>query len=252
MLAGGNLREPEQFFEEVTQPRVRAAWRAWARAHLPETTIYCTTGHNEAVLDLLDIGFTELAATGLPLHQQKAFMDLLGVQVARAQQREHYARNRNKTTWVPQRSLTAAERGTLEAATQLINQAIGPFALARVRVYSKSEENPCTEGFYLPPSGDVAVHRDTLAHRHRLHGALVHEAAHRVGHRGGGRWVPIPDYGDRSHGFEQLLTEFLALLLGYLADGGSLPDPVPAAEQPATGRDRRAGPDRAGTAPARP
>jgi hypothetical protein len=93
-------------------------------------------------------------------------------------------------------------------------------------VYAHSEEMSCTLGFYNPRNGHVAVHLDTLSDRHVLLGVLLHEAAHRVGHRGGGRWIPVPDYSDRCRGFENLLTEFAALLLGYLADGDPLPDPV--------------------------
>jgi hypothetical protein len=72
----------------------------------------------------------------------------------------------------------------------------------------------------------VAIHIDTLDDRHQLLGTLLHEAAHRVAHRGGGRWVPVSDYGDRCRGFEDTLTEFAGLLLGFLADGASLPDPL--------------------------
>jgi hypothetical protein len=74
-----------------------------------------------------------------------------------------------------------------------------------------------------------------LTDRHETLATLVHEAAHRVGHRGGGRWVAIHDYHDRTRGFERLLTNFAALLLSHLADGGTLPDladlptPAPAA-----------------------
>jgi len=102
----------------------------------------------------------------------------------------------------------------------------------------------CALGFYNPRNGDVAVHRDALSDRHVLLGVLLHEAAHRVGHRGGGRFIPIADYGDRCRGFENLLTEFAALLLGCLADGGSLPDPPdpPDTPAPAVGR-RRSGAD---------
>ncbi|HEX8627206.1 MAG TPA: hypothetical protein VF755_03430 [Catenuloplanes sp.] len=52
VLAGNNLREPEQFFTDVTGPRVRAAWRTWARAHLPAQTFYTSSGNEEAALDL--------------------------------------------------------------------------------------------------------------------------------------------------------------------------------------------------------
>ncbi|MFD0580840.1 hypothetical protein [Dactylosporangium darangshiense] len=117
---------------------------------------------------------------------------------------------------------------------------IGPFALDRVRVYSASEESPCADGFYTPRTGDVAVHRDVLTDRHRTLSVLFHEAAHRVRHRGGGRWIPSPDHGDRSRGLEHMLTEFGGLLLGLLADvadGGTLPDP--ATPPPTPGNRRR-------------
>ena len=229
VLGGGKLREPEQFFTQVTLPRIRAAWRAWGREHLPAQTYYVASGNQEAVLGLVDRGYTEVAARGLGDYQQRVLMDLLGVEVARTKLTHHYERTRGKTTWVPERALTAAEQTTLSAARQLIHRTIGPFTLDRVRVYSSSEQEPCAQGFYTPGTGDVAIHRDALTDRHQTLGTLVHEAAHRVGHRGGGRWVPIHDYHDRSRGFERLLTEFAALLLGHLADGASLPD---LAEQP--------------------
>jgi len=225
VLAGGSLREPEQFFTQVIRPRARAAWRTWARAHLPARTFYTTSGNEEAALDLADQGFTEVAARGLSSHHQSAVMDLLGVEVARARQQHHHEKTRNKTTWVPDRALTPAQRSGLADARRLVCRAVGAFALDRVRVYSHSEEMSCAVGFYNPRNGDVAVHRDALADRHLLLGVLLHEAAHRVGHRGGGRFMPVPDYADRCRGFENLLSEFAALLLGYLADGSPLPDP---------------------------
>ncbi|MEU4217191.1 hypothetical protein [Actinoplanes sp. NPDC026623] len=82
VLAGGTLREPEQFFSTV-EARPRAAWRSWARHHLPAQTFYTTSGNETAALDLIDNGYTEVKASGLPLHLQRAFMDLLGVEVAR-------------------------------------------------------------------------------------------------------------------------------------------------------------------------
>ena len=88
------------------------------------------------------------------------------------------------------------------------------------------------------------MHRDALSDRHVLLGTLLHEAAHRVAHRGGGRFMPVPDYGDRCRGFENLLTEFAALLLGYLAGGDGLPDPAdPPQRTPAAQRGRRSGAD---------
>jgi hypothetical protein len=231
VLGGGSLREPEQFFSGVTHPRARAAWRAWGRAHLPAQTFYTAPGTNaEAALDLRDKGYTEVTARELPANHQHALMDLLGVEIARATQKRHYERNRDKTTWVPERALTVAERTALRDACQLVRRAIGSHTLDRVRVYSASEESPCSAGFYRPRNGDTAIHRDTLSNRHALLHTLLHEAAHRIGHRGGGRWTPIPDYGDRTRGFEGILSDFGGLLLGYLADGGTLPDPV---DQPA-------------------
>ncbi len=242
VLAGGSLREPEQFFTQVNHPRVRAAWRTWARTHLPARTFYTTSGNEEAALALHDLGYTEVAARGLSSYHQSTVMDLLGVEVARARQQRHHDKTRNKTTWVPERALTPAQRAALGEARSLVCRAVGAFALDRVRVYSDSEEMSCTLGFYNPRNGDVAVHRDALGDRHVLLGTLLHEAAHRVAHRGGGRFMPVPDYGDRCRGFENLLTEFAALLLGYLAGGDRLPDPAdPPDRAPAAGRRRRSG-----------
>ncbi|MBO3736674.1 hypothetical protein [Actinoplanes flavus] len=237
VLGGGRLAELEQFFSEVYEPYTRAAWRWWARTHLPDWTYYTTTGNEEAALDLIDNGYTEVAAKGLSSYLQRSLMDLLGVEVARTRQTRHYERSRNKTTWVPNKALTAAEREMLTSSRDLVRRAIGPFALDRVRVYSASEESPCADGFYTPSTGDTAIHRDVLADRHRTLLVMVHESAHRVGHRGGGRWLPIRDYRDRTRGFERLLSDFGALLLGYLADGAGLPDLV-AVPEPA-GRQQR-------------
>jgi hypothetical protein len=240
VLAGHKLREQEQFFDKVSQPRPQAAWRSWTRAHLPAQTFYTDPNHEEAALDLRDKGFTEVTANGLSSHQRWALMHLLGVEAARQSQRRHYERTRNKTTWVPNSALTDGQRTALAEATQLVRRGIGAFALDGVRVYSASETNLCSDGFYNPQTGGVAVHLDALAHRHRLLGVLLHEAAHRVAHRGGGRWIPVPDYGDRSRGFEKVLGDFAAQMLGYLADGAPLPDLDETAQQPpATGRARR-------------
>ncbi|GAA3913858.1 sensor histidine kinase [Actinoplanes auranticolor] len=227
VLAGGSLREPEQFFTTVTHPRVRAAWRSWARTHLPADTYYTAIRDREAALDLADRGYTELTTRGLSEHDKQALMELLGVEVARTRQRTHYDKTRNKTTWVADRALTTGERAMLTSTRQLVLRAIGAFALDRVRVYADSEQEPCANGFYSPISGDVAIHRDVLTDRQQTLHTLVHEAAHRVGHRGGGRWLPIPDYGDRSRGFEAVLSDFAALLLGYLADDHPLPPAEP-------------------------
>jgi hypothetical protein len=247
VLAGGKLREPEQFFNSVYEAYPKAAWRQWARTHLPDKTYYTDSGHEEAALDLIDNGYTEVTAKGLSSYQQSCLMRLLGVDVARVRQTRHYERARNKTTWVPDKALTAAERAMLVFGRDLVRRAIGVFALDRVRVYSASEESPCADGFYTRSTGDVAVHRGVLVDRHRTLLVLLHEAAHRVGHRGGGRWLPTADYADRSRGFEHMLSDFGALLLGYLADA-TLPDPV-AVPEPA-GRQRRLAPADDPTVPA--
>ncbi|MEV4708208.1 ATP-binding protein [Actinoplanes sp. NPDC049316] len=236
VLNGGKLREPEQFFTDIHLPRARAAWRTWAGTHLPTLSFYTTSGNEEAKLDLADKGYTELSAPGLPRDQLWAFMDRLGVEIARTRRTQHYQRARNRTTWVSQRQLTAAERDVLTDTRQLVRRAIGPFALDRVRVYSDSEESPCSDGFYHPGTGDVAVHRAALSSRHRTRRVLLHEAGHRVAHRGGGRWLPIGDYHDRTRGFEQTLDDFAAVLLDYLAAGAALPElpdePMPAPRAP--------------------
>lgn len=223
VLGGGKLREQEQFFTEVRLPRPRAAWRSWGRAHLPEQAYYTAPGGEEAALDLKDNGHIELATTGLAGHQQAAVMGLLGVEMARARQQRHYARNRNRTSWVTSKALTEAEREVLRQGCELVRRAIGPFALDRVKVYDHSDESPCAEGFYQPLTGDVAIHRDALTDAHRTRLVLLHEAAHRIGHRGGGHWTPVADYHDRSRGFEHILSDFAARLLGQLADGNGLP-----------------------------
>jgi hypothetical protein len=238
VLDGGKLQEPEQFFTQVTLPRARAAWRTWGRAHLPAQTYYTTSGNEEAALGLVDRGYTEMAARGLTDYQQRVVMDLLGVEVAKAKLTRHYERTRGKTTWVADRSLTATERTVLADACGLLRRAIGPFALDRVRVYEASEQEPCAQGFYNSLTGDVAIHRDTLADQHQVLHTLAHEAAHRVGHRGGGRWTPIADYQDRSRGFERVLSDFLAVLLGYLADGATRPDVVDLPDPANTARRR--------------
>jgi hypothetical protein len=243
VLAGGSLREPEQFFTTVTHPRARAAWRGWAHAHLPADTYYTAIRDREAALDLADRGYTEITARGLSEHQKYALMGLLGVEVARTRQRTHYDKTRNKTTWVPDRALTTGERAMLTQTRQLVCRAIGAFALDRVRVYADSEQEPCADGFYSPITGDIAIHRDVLTDRQQTLRTLAHEAAHRVAHRGGGRWLPIPDYGDRSRGFETVLSDFAALLLGYLADNRPLPPAEPTDAAAGTTARRRAADD---------
>ncbi|MFC7530176.1 ATP-binding protein [Actinoplanes sp. GCM10030250] len=240
VLGGGKLAEPEQFFSDVYEPYARAAWRWWSRTHLPDLAYYTTTGNEQAALDLIDNGYTEITADGLPSYLQRSLMDLLGVEVAQTRQTRHYERARNKTTWVPDKALTSAEREVLTSCRDLVRRAIGPFALDRVRVYSASEESPCADGFYTPSTGDTAIHRAVLADRHRSLLVLIHEAAHRVAHRGGGRWLPIPDYRDRSRGFERVLSDFAAVLLGYLAVDTPL---LAVVDLPApTGRQRRLAP----------
>ena len=236
VLDGGKLREQEQYFADIRGPRVRAAWRTWARTHLPALCFYTTSGNEEAKLDLIDKGYTELTASGLSQDQLWAFMDRLGVEIAPSRRVRHYERTRDQTTWVPTGQLTTAERTRLARAQQLVRQAIGAFALDRVRVYSASEESPCSDGFYAPRTGDVAIHRDALIDWHRTLRVLLHEAGHRVAHRGGGRWMPVHDYHDRTRGFERVLCDFAAVLLAYLGDGGALPetaDTAPAAPRAA-------------------
>ncbi|HET6481111.1 MAG TPA: hypothetical protein VFG35_13890 [Actinoplanes sp.] len=52
VLDGGKLREQEQFFRAVYRPHPRAAWRSWARMHLPDQAYYTVPGSEEAALDL--------------------------------------------------------------------------------------------------------------------------------------------------------------------------------------------------------
>jgi hypothetical protein len=82
-------------------------------------------------------------------------MELLGVEVARARQHRHYEKSRDKTTWVPERSLTPAQRSALTDARQLVRRAIGPVALDLVRVYAQSEATSCALGFYNPRNGST-------------------------------------------------------------------------------------------------
>jgi hypothetical protein len=89
----------------------------------------------------------------------------------------------------------------------------------------------------MPATGDVAVNRETLGDVFRLRAVLAHEAAHRVTHRGGGRWLPSPDWRDRCRGFENTLGDFTAHLLQYVADGEPLP---PEADRHATSATRLA------------
>jgi hypothetical protein len=77
----------------------------------------------------------------------------------------------------------------------------------------------------MPATGDVAVNREILGDVFRLRAVLAHEAAHRVTHRGGGQWLPSPDWRDRCRGFENTLGDFTAHLLRYVADGEPLPEP---------------------------
>ncbi|MBM2623414.1 hypothetical protein JIG36_48760 [Actinoplanes sp. LDG1-06] len=235
-LSGGKLREPEQFFADVHNPRVRAAWRAWGRVNLPPRCFYTAASNEEATLDLVDKGFTELTAEGLPRDQLWALMERLGVELARARRVRHYERTRGQTTWVPFGKLSDSERNVLTQARRLIRQAIGAFALDRVLVYSASKESPCSLGFYNPRTTDVAIHRNALGGRSQALQVLLHEAAHRVAHRGGGQWLPTIDYHDRNRGFERVLGDFAALLLGRLADGETMAElhDIPSAEPPAT------------------
>ncbi|WP_344512454.1 hypothetical protein [Dactylosporangium maewongense] len=228
-IAGGKLREPEQFFADIEAPRPRVAWRTWGRAHLPANAFYAGHRQEEAVLDLQDMDYTRVTASGLSDHQEQVLMTLLGVEVARVRQQRHYEHHHDKTTWVPDRDLTTNERDLLSVSTALVRRVIGPFALDQVRVYSDSEESPCADGFYSPRNGDIAIHRDVLADQHRTLAVLFHEVGHRIRHRGGGRFIPSADYGDRSRGFEHMLTELGGLLLEFLADiaaGGTLPEPA--------------------------
>ena len=242
-LAGGNLREPEQFFAHVDKPFPRAAWRAWARTHVNAQSFFSLPGHEEAALDLRDKGFSEVTADGLSTRHQVALTSLLGVEIARVSQRRHYDKTRDKTTWVPDSALTAEQRTVLSTAVQLVRRGIGAFALDRVRVYSASESSPCAAGFYNPRTGGVAIHIDALTDLFHALRVLVHEAAHRVAHRGGGRWTPVGDWTDRCRGFEHVLGDFAALMLQHLADGAALPDLIetPAGTStPSQGRPSRA------------
>jgi hypothetical protein len=163
---------------------------------------------------------------GLPRHLQTAVLTLLGVEAPRVRQARHYERTHGKTTWIADKDLTDRQRDRLRDGVDLVRRAIGPHAIARVRVYSDSEENPCARGFYRPSTGEVAIDVEVLTDRHDTLLVLLHEAAHRVGHLGGGGRIPSREYGDRSRGFEHTLSDFAAQLLGRLADAGALPDPV--------------------------
>jgi hypothetical protein len=232
ILAGGRLRGPEQFFAYITDPHVRAAWRAWARQNLPAQTFYTASGNEEAALDLRDRGFSEVAARGLSDYERTKLMAMLGVEVARRRQEHHYQKTQSKTTWVSERSLPKVQQTVLREACRLVRTAIGPFALDQVKVYSHSDAVTCSLGFYSGRTGQIAVHQDTLTDRHVLLGTLLHEAAHRVAHRGGGRWLPAASWCDHSQGFEHMLTEFAAVLLTKLADPAGLPDATDPPDSP--------------------
>ena len=236
VLAGGGLREPEQFFSRVTHPRARAAWRTWARTHLPTKTFYTTSGNEEAALDLVDQGFTEVAARGLSARDQWAVMELLGVEVARVRQKRHYEKTRDKTTWVPDRALTAVQRTALadargwSAGPSGCSPSTGSGCTSRARRWRARSGSttpatvrwPCTK---MRCPSDTPCSACCCTKRRTGSGTAVVA-----------RWTPVPDYGDRTRGFEQLLSEFAGLLLGYLADGATLPDPVdPPHRTPAAG-----------------
>jgi hypothetical protein len=109
VLADHRLREPEQFFPDVREPRTQAAWRSWATSYLPEKTFYTDSGTEEAALELKDKGFTELTSRGLARHQQYVFMRLLGVTLAPLRHREHREQTSKHMKHIP-RTLTHRTR----------------------------------------------------------------------------------------------------------------------------------------------
>ena len=189
VLAGGKLREPEQFFTAVTQPRARAAWRTWARTHLPAQTFYTDARQRGSRARPDGQGLHRgRPPPGCPTLQQTALMDLLGVEIARTRQTTPL--RTQPATRPPGSPSTPHRRRTHRLLSTLRTWSAGRSARSPwtgSRCTPQSDESPCADGFYNPRTGDVAIHRDALTDRHRTLLVLLHEAAHRVGHRGGGR-----------------------------------------------------------------
>jgi len=225
VLAGGALAEAERYFGDVTDPRVKAAFRAEGRARFAgQSAFYCAGGQEEAVLTLLDASCT-LVTTKLDPASHTQLMALLGVTHTGAAMAKVTRAQAQGTTYLPETKLTAGERAVLNGAREAAGAVFGADAVGTVRVYTNTGRYlSCTLGFYDPASGHVALTREVLEHPGTALEVLLHEMAHRICHQRG------VEYADRSRGFENQLGAMLAAAVGALAGTASAPTAVVAGE----------------------
>lgn len=210
-LAGRQFAEAERYFQQVSDPRVRAAYRRHGQARFAGRDVYwCQPGVDvEAILELEDGNHELVTARGLDERSHAALMELLGVPEVRAARQQARERNTESTTYIARSRLTASERQHLESAITRVKATFGRDALDEVRVYTETDRSlACADGFYTPsPKGPVSVARHVLTSAAETLSVLVHESAHRIAHRRGA------EYGDRTRGFEHQLEQMVVHLM---------------------------------------
>lgn len=231
----GNLPDSERYFNAVRGYGPKLAFEAVGKRifgddrvfYVPATRAasqYDNTA-DEVALDLADRGYTKLEPQIDAWHFAQ-LMELLGVPKSTTLAVRTRAKNTD-VDWVRDTALTADERATLARGVQIVRALYGPDSLAKVRVFSacRLQNEPDLEwgGFYTPRTGDVAVHRSTLADLDRLLAVLIHESAHRLAHRPDGR-AGHREFADRTRGFEAQLHTMAARAARALADGVRLED----------------------------
>jgi hypothetical protein len=224
-LEGRRFSEPEKYFADVTDIRVRSQFRAIGTSMFQGRSVFYAAGGrtDEAALYLQDGDF-ELLTTSLDQQSHASLMRLLGVEAAARAARTNQVRHANSTKYIALSKLTTEERRTLKEATDLVRSVFGQSALDQVRVYTEAADPAltCAYGFYTPSSKRVSILRTVLGDPRETLATLLHESAHRRAHMRGG------EYQDRTRGFESELTSMMTSLTLALASKTTALWPPPA------------------------
>ena len=205
-LTGKKITESERYFQEVSDPRVRAMFMQIARERFgSRPTYFIPSGQEEAGLDMSDKNGLCVSADGLDSWTMRSLMDLLGVQAARAARERVTHAEKQGTKYVTLTRLPKAQKATLDAAMSAVSAMFGPESMGAVKVYSDTNTYlECADGFYSPNGGSISLRQGILDDAQHTMEVLVHEVGHRMAHRSSG------DFTDRSRGFESQLCAMLA------------------------------------------
>lgn len=224
MLTGKLAEEERGFLNALhTNPQMKSWMIKIGRELYGKDPLVCYQDYydsdQETLLDLQDRGYELLEADGLDRWQSKMLFESLGVKSVK--QLRKRVPKAQVTDWLRPDQLSETERTNLETATALIHALYGVKAIDKVTAYEATRFETADEelhwgGFYDPKSGRIGIQRLNLRALNTTLDVLIHEVAHRLGHKSG------RVYADRTREFEWQLGVMASQMVMKLHALGAL------------------------------